>query len=69
MREVAATVNETGLDPWMSAASAERQQWAAQFAAIASPAGDSAASSQENLEGMLDALLAAAGQQPEKEPC
>jgi hypothetical protein len=41
----------------MSAASAERQQWAAQFAPIASHQG---------LEGMLDAWLAAAGQQPEK---
>ncbi len=33
MREVAATVAQAGLDPWMSRACAERQQWAAQHPA------------------------------------
>jgi len=60
MWQVAATVDEAGFEPWMSAASAQRQQWAAQFAALAA---------HEDLEGMLDALLAEAGEQPEKEPC
>lgn len=47
MREVAVTVADTGLDPLMSAAAAERQQWAAQFAG----AVDS------ELADMLDTLL------------
>jgi 3-hydroxyisobutyrate dehydrogenase-like beta-hydroxyacid dehydrogenase len=34
MREVAKTVGEAGLTPWMSAACAERQDWAAQFEAL-----------------------------------
>lgn len=50
MREVAATVREAGLDPWMSLASAERQQWCARF-------GEHAGT--ERLEDMLEALLAA----------
>lgn len=49
MREVAKTVTEAGLQPHMSAASAQRQDWAAAFR-------DSA--SIEELEAMLDAVLA-----------
>jgi 3-hydroxyisobutyrate dehydrogenase-like beta-hydroxyacid dehydrogenase len=48
MREVAKTVSEAGLESHMSAASAERQDWAAAFRE---------ASSIEQLEPMLDAVL------------
>lgn len=48
MREVAKTVFEAGLDPHMSAASAERQDWAAAFREAAAI---------EELEPMLDAVL------------
>jgi 3-hydroxyisobutyrate dehydrogenase-like beta-hydroxyacid dehydrogenase len=51
MREVAVTVSEAGLHPWMSSASAERQQWAAQFREFAAT---------EPLEALLDQLRAAA---------
>ncbi|HEU4604223.1 MAG TPA: DUF1932 domain-containing protein [Steroidobacteraceae bacterium] len=51
MREVAVTVSEAGLHPWMSSASAERQQWAAQFREFAAT---------EPLDAMLDQLRAAA---------
>jgi 3-hydroxyisobutyrate dehydrogenase-like beta-hydroxyacid dehydrogenase len=47
MREVARTVSEAGLDPHMSAATAERQDWAPQFAG---------ALDQTELVGMLDAI-------------
>ena len=50
MREVARTVAEAGLEPLMSTACAQRQQWAAQFAA---------ALEHESLNTMLDAILAA----------
>lgn len=50
MREVAKTVGEAGIDPWMSTACVERQQWAARYRN---------AVSHEQLTGMLDALLAA----------
>jgi len=50
MHEVARTVAESGLEPLMSAACAQRQQWAAQFAA---------ALEQQELKAMLDAILAA----------
>ncbi len=53
MREVALTVGESGLSPWMSSACAERQQWAAQFREHAA---------EESLEAMLDRLLAAAAE-------
>ena len=53
MREVATTVGESGLSPWMSSACAERQQWAAQFRELAA---------QEPLEALLDRLLAAAAE-------
>ncbi len=49
MREVAATMAEAGVEPLMSAATAERQDWAAQLAA---------ALSEEDLEAMLDAMRA-----------
>lgn len=48
MREVARTVAEAGLEPHMSAASALRQDWAAEFTDAAKV---------EELETMLDALL------------
>lgn len=47
MREVARTVAETGLEPHMSSAAAERQAWAAQFAP---------ALSRQDLDDMLDAM-------------
>ena len=34
MREVAKTVSEAGLTPWMSAACAERQDWSAQYKSL-----------------------------------
>ncbi len=49
MREVARTVAEAGLDPWMSSACARSQDWAADFRE---------AEAHENLHGMLDAMLA-----------
>ena len=49
MREVAIAVREAGLDPWMSSACAERQDWAAQHREAAA---------QSSLAGMLDAILA-----------
>ncbi|MGH8176207.1 MAG: DUF1932 domain-containing protein, partial [Steroidobacter sp.] len=48
MREVARTVAEAGLEPWMSNAGAKRQDWAAQF-------HESAA--HEELLPMLDSIL------------
>jgi hypothetical protein len=48
MREVAKTVAEAGLEPLMSSACAQRQQWAAQF---------TAALDHEDLHAMLDAVL------------
>lgn len=48
MREVAKTVSEAGLEPHMSAASAQRQDWAAAFREAASI---------EELDPMLDAVL------------
>ncbi len=50
MREVAATIREAGLDPWMSSASVERQQWSARYRELAGT---------EPLEALLDALLKA----------
>jgi 3-hydroxyisobutyrate dehydrogenase-like beta-hydroxyacid dehydrogenase len=47
MREVALTVADAGLQPWMSSACAERQAWAAQF---------SEALSEPELLAMLDAI-------------
>jgi 3-hydroxyisobutyrate dehydrogenase-like beta-hydroxyacid dehydrogenase len=53
MREVAVTVRESGLHPWMSEATAERQQWAAPFGELANVS---------DLESMLDRLLSAAAE-------
>ncbi len=53
MREVAQTVTEAGLQPHMSAACAERQDWAAGFRDTASI---------DELDEMLDAVLARARQ-------
>ncbi|MFK8041389.1 DUF1932 domain-containing protein [Congregibacter sp.] len=50
MREVVNTVREAGCDPLMSAATVERQAWAAQF---------QAALDEESLGEMLDAIRAA----------
>ena len=50
MREVARTVSDANVQPWMSSACAERQDWAAQHGAAAS---------QETLEALLDAIRAA----------
>ena len=50
MWEVAATVEQGGLEPWMSRATAERQAWAADYAA---------ALSQNDLRGLLDHVLGA----------
>jgi 3-hydroxyisobutyrate dehydrogenase-like beta-hydroxyacid dehydrogenase len=47
MREVAQTVANAGLQPHMSTACAERQEWAAQFASAAGS---------KSLESMLDAI-------------
>ena len=47
MREVVRTVSEAGLEPHMSAATAERQDWAPQFAS---------ALDETELNGMLDAI-------------
>jgi 3-hydroxyisobutyrate dehydrogenase-like beta-hydroxyacid dehydrogenase len=55
MREVAITVREAGIEPWMSAACAERQDWAA---------GHAAATSNESLASMLDAILATVPDRP-----
>jgi 3-hydroxyisobutyrate dehydrogenase-like beta-hydroxyacid dehydrogenase len=52
MREVAVTVAEAGLDPWMSRASAERQQWASNYRELAKV---------EPLDALLDQLRAALG--------
>lgn len=58
MREVAQTVTEAGLQPHMSAACAQRQDWAASFRDAASI---------EELEAMLDAVLSRA--KAEKTSC
>jgi 3-hydroxyisobutyrate dehydrogenase-like beta-hydroxyacid dehydrogenase len=50
MREVARTIADAGLSPWMSTACAERQDWAARHAA---------ALTHEPLGDMLDAVLEA----------
>ena len=49
MREVALTVDETGVGSWMSRAAVERQDWASRR---------SAALASQSLEPMLDAILA-----------
>lgn len=55
MREVAQTVANTGLAPHMSAACAERQDWAAQFGSAAQA---------ETLEKILDSIWAEAAPTP-----
>ena len=47
MREVAKTIEQAGVSPWMSAACAERQDWAAQFKAQLS---------ETELKPLLDAI-------------
>jgi 3-hydroxyisobutyrate dehydrogenase-like beta-hydroxyacid dehydrogenase len=58
MREVAQTVHQAGLQPHMSAACAERQDWAARFRDAATI---------EELDAMLDAVLSRA--KAEKTSC
>jgi 3-hydroxyisobutyrate dehydrogenase-like beta-hydroxyacid dehydrogenase len=60
MREVAITVAEAGLDPWMSTACADRQDWAANRAA---------AQEQQSLDAMLDAILASVAEPPGAPQC
>jgi hypothetical protein len=52
MREVAATVDEAGLEPWMSRAAAERQDWAWALAQQAPPG----AVDEQDLLKLLDAM-------------
>lgn len=54
MREVARTVREAGIDPWMSEACVQRQDWAPQF---------SDKLGEPSLEGLLDAMLAQIAQE------
>jgi hypothetical protein len=49
MREVARTVDETGIGSWMASAAAARQDWAATHAAVLA---------HEELGPLLDAILA-----------
>jgi 3-hydroxyisobutyrate dehydrogenase-like beta-hydroxyacid dehydrogenase len=60
MREVAATVREAGIEPWMSAACAARQDWAAAYAD---------AMRGETLEAVLDAILASLRDRPGATTC
>jgi 3-hydroxyisobutyrate dehydrogenase-like beta-hydroxyacid dehydrogenase len=60
MREVAVTVREAGIEPWMSAACAARQDWAAAYADAMR--GDS-------LEAVLDAILASLPDRPGATTC
>jgi 3-hydroxyisobutyrate dehydrogenase-like beta-hydroxyacid dehydrogenase len=55
MREVARTVTEAGLDPWMSRGCAERQEWAAKHAP---------ALRHDTLADMLEEILARATTEP-----
>ncbi|MGH6629323.1 MAG: DUF1932 domain-containing protein, partial [Burkholderiales bacterium] len=55
MREAAQTVAEAGLQPLMSTACAQRQQWAAQYAAELEHA---------DLNELLDAILAVGCAEP-----
>lgn len=60
MREAARTVREAGIEPWMSEACAQRQEWASRFAA---------ALPHRELAPMLDAILAAnAPTEPQRQP-
>ncbi len=55
MREVAKTVKEARVEPWMSAAAAERQDWAAEQAQRMPPE----ALEEQDLQVLLDAILKA----------
>ena len=56
MREVAVTVHEAGLDPWMASATAERQDW---MAKLKEPAGLAQVPKDANWREYSDRLLAA----------
>ena len=56
MREVAVTVREVGLDPWMASATAERQDW---MAKLKEPAGLAQVPKDANWREYSDRLLAA----------
>jgi 3-hydroxyisobutyrate dehydrogenase-like beta-hydroxyacid dehydrogenase len=58
MREVAKTVHEAGLTPWMSDGCAERQQWAAQFDQLLG---------EQSLAELLDAMQAKLDPKPAPE--
>ncbi|WP_321396079.1 NAD(P)-dependent oxidoreductase [Emcibacter sp.] len=60
MREVARTVKDAGIEPLMSAASAERHDWAALR---------KAALKEEDLADMLDAIMKISPDSEEKLPC
>ena len=60
MREVALTVQAAGLEPQMSQATAERQEWAPQF---------SAALEQQELLPLLDQMLSQLHSEAEKSKC
>ena len=53
MREAAATVRDAGIEPWMSLATVERQQWIAGF---------TKALGRDTLAALLDQVLAQAGE-------
>ncbi|HKX55480.1 MAG TPA: DUF1932 domain-containing protein, partial [Xanthomonadales bacterium] len=56
MREAAQTVAEAGIEPWMSEACVQRQDWAAQFGG---------ALEQRELHALLDSILGRASKQQE----
>ena len=60
MREVAKTVAGAGLEPWMSSACAERQDWAGRRAALAG---------EQELGALLDRLLASNADRREARRC
>jgi 3-hydroxyisobutyrate dehydrogenase-like beta-hydroxyacid dehydrogenase len=60
MREVAITVREAGIEPWMSVACAARQDWAATYAD---------AMRGESLDAVLDAILAGLPDRPGATTC
>jgi 3-hydroxyisobutyrate dehydrogenase-like beta-hydroxyacid dehydrogenase len=60
MREVARTVKEAGLEPWMAEATVERQEWAAAVAQAMAPGAVDELEFERFLNGIRKALLAEA---------
>lgn len=58
MDEAAATVTDTGVQPWMASATAQRQRWAGELAV---PIGDGGLDEEPRLAELLDAVLHRAG--------